>query len=75
MDKGHCGWKYILRVFRICDPDRPPAGTLPDTTEEETPTDTATKSDAEKVKKIVMLDPANQAVVNAERSRSDRIPM
>lgn len=45
----------------------PPAGTLPDTTEEETPTDTATKSDAEKVKKIVMLDPANQAVVNAEQ--------
>ena len=45
----------------------PPAGTLPDTTEEETPTDTATQSDAEKVKKIVMLDPANQAVVNAEQ--------
>lgn len=45
----------------------PPAGTLPETTEEETPTDTATKSDAEKVKKIVMLDPANQAVVNAEQ--------
>lgn len=45
----------------------PPAGTLPEATEEETPTDTATKSDAEKVKKIVMLDPANQAVVNAEQ--------
>ena len=33
----------------------PPAGTLPDTTEEETPTDTATKSDAEKVRRSLCL--------------------
>lgn len=44
----------------------PPTGTLPDTTEE-TPTDAATDGDAQKIKKIVMIDPANQAVVNAEQ--------
>ena len=45
----------------------PPAGVLPDTTEAEDKEETASDGDAEKVKKIVMLDPANQAVVNAEQ--------
>lgn len=44
----------------------PPTGTLPDTTEEDK-ADTASDGDAEKIKKIVMIDPANQAVVNAEQ--------
>lgn len=46
----------------------PPEGTLPDATTEETKKEsTASLTDAEKVKKIVMIDPANQAVVNAEQ--------
>ena len=44
----------------------PPTGTLPDATEETT-TENATDGDAQKIKKIVMIDPANQAVVNAEQ--------
>lgn len=55
---------YIYSEYVI--QTEPPAGTLPDKTEEQTPED-ATKGDAEKQKKIVMLDPANQAVVNAEQ--------
>lgn len=41
----------------------PPEGVLP----EEKETVAATQSDAQRIEKIVMLDPANQAVVNAEQ--------
>ena len=46
----------------------PPAGVLPDTTEAEDKEETASDGDAQKVKKFVLLDAANQAVVNAEQS-------
>lgn len=55
---------YIHSDFVI--QTEPPTGTLPDATEETT-TETATDGDAQKIKKIVMIDPANQAVVNAEQ--------
>lgn len=50
---------YIYSEFVI--QTEPPAGVLPD------PTQTATEADAEKEDKIVVIDPANQAVVNAEQ--------
>ena len=40
----------------------PPAGVLPDASDQQ-----ATDADAEQVEKIVVIDPANQAVVNAEQ--------